>query len=128
MARHLPVLGPAVDKYAVASPDIPCEENLPLCKAVCCSLVVHLSQQDLDEGVVQWDPERPYWIRHADGRCGHFDAGCTIYAQRPAPCRSFDCRRDRRIWHDYDRRIPNPNLDKLAQAAANARRRPPIED
>jgi len=128
MPRHLPVLGAAVDKYAVPSVDIPCAENLQWCRAICCSLVVHLSQQDLDEGVVAWDADRPYWIRHVDGKCGHFDAGCTIYAQRPGPCRGFDCRTDTRIWRDYDRRIPNANLARLALAAANARLRPPIDD
>ena len=128
MARHLPVLGAAVDKYAVTSADIPCAENLPLCHAICCSLVVHLSQQDLDEGVVAWDAARPYWIAHADGRCAHFTDGCTIYVHRPAPCRTFDCRKDTRIWRDYERRIPNPNLDRLAVASANARLRPPIDE
>lgn len=128
MPRHLPVLGAAVDKYAVENADVPCAENLKWCKAICCSLVVHLSPQDLDEGVVQWDAARPYWIAHAHGRCAHFADGCTIYPQRPAPCRSFDCRADTRIWLDYARRIPNPNLERLAVASANARRRPPIDE
>ena len=130
MARvHLPVLGPPVDKHAVASPEIPCGELVHLCKAICCGLVVHLTQADVDEGIVQWDPERPYWIAHAEGRCVHLDGerGCTVYEHRPGPCRSFDCRGDRRIWLDYERRIPNPNVERLAVAAANARRMPPIE-
>ncbi len=128
VARHLPVLGAAVDKRRVPSADIPCDDNLPLCGAICCSLVVHLSQEDLDEGVVAWDPDRPYWIAHVDGRCAHFAGGCTIYEARPAPCRSYDCRGDRRIWLDYDRRIPNPRIETLRIAAANARKRPPIEE
>jgi hypothetical protein len=126
MPRHLPVLGAAVDKYAVPNAEVPCAENLPLCKAICCSLVVILGQQDLDEGVMAWDEARPYWNRLVDGRCSHFAGGCSIYAQRPAPCRSFDCRTDRRIWLDYDRRIPNPNLERLAVISANARAMPPI--
>jgi Fe-S-cluster containining protein len=113
---------PVVDKYGVASPDIPCAEMVPLCKAICCGLVVHLSEQDVAEGVVARDPDRPELLASAGERCVHLDAGgCTVYAHRPAPCRTFDCRNDRRIWLDYERRIPNPNVERLALAAANWR-------
>jgi hypothetical protein len=33
---------------------------------------------------------------------------CTVYDARPIPCRGFDCRGDRRIWLDFDGRVPNP--------------------
>jgi hypothetical protein len=108
------VRGLPLDKYHVdpaALPDIPCAELIPLCRARCCSFRFALSQQDLDEGVIAHDPEQPYYIRQKpDGTCAHLDAacGCTVYLQRPRPCRIFDCRDDRRIWIDFARRIPAP--------------------
>src|SRR5207253_10189919 len=54
----------SVDKYALTDlPEIPCAELLPPCKARCCRLHFTLSYQDLDEGVVRWDYDRPYRIR-----------------------------------------------------------------
>jgi hypothetical protein len=104
-------LGPAVDKYAVGPlPDIDCASLIPLCRARCCTLSVWCSAQDLDEHVVQWDYSRPYQIRkREDGYCVHSEPAsrrCTIYAHRPAICRTYDCREDRRIWSDFSRRIP----------------------
>jgi Fe-S-cluster containining protein len=125
LRRHLPLLaragdaplaayheiGAAVDKYAMrALPAIDCEARLPLCRARCCTLRFALSRQDLDEGVVRWDPARPYAIAQREDRtCVHLHAGrCEVYAQRPAVCRSYDCRGDGRIWLDFDTRIPAP--------------------
>jgi Fe-S-cluster containining protein len=103
--------------------EIPCAENLRWCRAVCGALVVHLGPEDVAAGVVTPDPERPDLLAHRDGTCVHIAAGaCTVYEHRPAPCRAFDCRTDRRIWRDYAQRIPNPNLDKLFLAATNVRR------
>lgn len=106
-------LGLVHDKYAIASPpadELDCAALLPLCKAKCCRLWFPLTRQDLDEGVVRWDHERPYSIRReADGWCTHLDragGGCGVYAQRPAACRAFDCRRDPRIWRDFAARLP----------------------
>src|SRR5690606_11515616 len=54
-------VGPAVDKYGVASPpDLDCASLLPLYHGRCCRLVFALSFQDLDEGQVRWDYRRPY--------------------------------------------------------------------
>ena len=89
---------------------------VPDCGARCCNLRHPLTSQDLDEGVIRWDHGQPYLIKHEAGRCVHQDAPtgqCTSYAQRPATCRTYDCRGDRRIWLDYDRRFPAP-LDALA--------------
>jgi hypothetical protein len=101
-----------VDKYSVPSAGIDCETRIPLCKARCCMLSFELTAQDLDEGVVRWELLEPYVIRHdADGYCTHLDrasSGCTIYDKRPAVCRGFDCRHDRRIWLDFEQRIPAP--------------------
>lgn len=104
-------LGEAVDKYAVGPlPDIDCASLIPLCKARCCTLTVYCSAQDLDERVVQWNYAKPYQLRkREDGYCAHSQPStfhCGIYGQRPAVCRTYDCRGDRRIWRDFDKRIP----------------------
>ncbi len=105
-------VAPAVDKYAMTDlPEIDCEARIPLCHGRCCMLTFPLSFQDLDEGVVKWEYKRPYLIRHrADGYCTHSNEqrGCGVYAHRPAICRSYDCRNDKRIWTDFDARIPAP--------------------
>jgi len=111
------------------SVEIDCEERIPLCGAACCRLSFALSKEDVEEGAVRWDLGRPYMIaRTDDGRCVHLDGDtrtCGVYAQRPIPCRAYDCRRDLRVWLDFDKRIPNPTLGQAdwpsgAEAAAQA--------
>ena len=102
-----------VDKYAMTGlPDIDCPSLIPLCKARCCKLYFPLSFQDLDEGKIEWDYALPYVIRRRpDGYCVHADAGtlaCTAYEHRPAACRKYDCRNDKRVWIDFEKRIPAP--------------------
>lgn len=102
--------GQAVDKYALEDlPDIDCASIIPVCQARCCTLTVFCSAQDLDERVVQWDYGRPYQLRKRDDNyCVHSEPEtrrCGIYAQRPGVCRTYDCRKDRRIWRDFERRI-----------------------
>jgi hypothetical protein len=110
---------PEYDKYAFTDKEvqIDCESRLPLCQAACCRLSFALSRQDIEEGIVKWDLGRPYMIAHdADGYCRHLrrDHGrCTVYANRPVPCRAYDCRKDTRIWADFDRGIINPKLEEL---------------
>jgi len=91
-------------------PEIDCDARLPLCRARCCTLTFPFSFQDLDERVLRWDYGRPYQIgRRSDGYCIHNEAGscrCTVYAQRPAVCRTYDCRNDKRIWLDFEKRLP----------------------
>jgi Fe-S-cluster containining protein len=106
-------IGPDVDKYKLpATAEIDCDARIPLCHARCCTFAFPLSVQDINERVVEWEYFRPYQIRRkADGYCQHNQDGtrrCQIYAQRPAVCRSYDCRGDKRIWIDFDRRIPAP--------------------
>ena len=105
-------LGEPRDKYVEANAEVDCAARFPVCHSACCSLEVPLSVQDLEEGVVRWDLGRPYYLRHGDdGRCFHQDRGtyfCGLYENRPTPCRSYSCRDDRRIWRDFDQRIPNP--------------------
>lgn len=99
------------DKYALAElPQIDCEARLPLCRARCCTLGFALSFQDLNERVVRWDYARPYHIaQRPDGYCVHNRAGgctCEVYQHRPSVCRTYDCRKDTRIWKDFDARLP----------------------
>jgi Fe-S-cluster containining protein len=110
---------PEHDKYAFAEKEvkIDCENRIPLCKAACCRLNFALSRQDIDEGIVKWDLGRPYMIAHdSDGYCRHLDrkgCRCTVYANRPVPCRAYDCRKDKRIWADFENRVINPNLEEI---------------
>ena len=115
-----PKLGPAEDKYKVEAPDIPCDENLALCKGACCRLAFYLAAQDLDERVIKWEYAEPYRIRRReDGYCLHFKpgGGCEKYENRPTVCRVYDCRKDTRIWEDYEKRIPSERVRKLLPLA-----------
>ncbi|HEX8475984.1 MAG TPA: YkgJ family cysteine cluster protein [Pyrinomonadaceae bacterium] len=106
------------DKYSHQSEVvIDCEERMSLCRGMCCRLKFALTVQDLEEGKVKWDLGRPYMIRHgANGYCFHNDREthqCTVYENRPLVCRSYDCRKDKRIWTDFENRIINPELENL---------------
>lgn len=106
------------DKYACGSSvTIDCDARMPLCHAACCRLSFALSVQDVEEGKVRWDLGRPYMNRRdADGYCHHLDRGtcaCSVYESRPLVCRSYDCRKDTRIWKDFDNRIVSPELEGL---------------
>jgi len=101
------------DKYAEGqSVDIDCASLIPLCHGRCCTFRFFLSKQDLDEGAARWDYGNPYWIKQApNGYCTHSDPqtrGCMIHAKRPHVCRQYDCRSDKRVWIDFEQRIPAP--------------------
>jgi Fe-S-cluster containining protein len=107
---RLAVLG---DKYTdEETAEIDCAARIHLCQARCCSFHFYLTKQDLDEGVARWDYGNPYWIKHGeDGYCTHCDPdsrACAIHAHRPHVCRKYDCRNDKRIWIDFEARIPAP--------------------
>jgi Fe-S-cluster containining protein len=100
-----------IDKYALRDlPQIDCAERLHLCRARCCTTDVTLARQDVEERIVTWEHTRPYLLRkRGDGYCVHSDPEtqrCTVYPHRPAVCRVYDCRQDRRIWIDFEQRIP----------------------
>lgn len=102
------------DKYAVESPAVDCAQLIPLCRARCCTFVVTLSAQDVAERVLPFDVTEPYLLpKHEDGHCAcrAQDGTCTVYEHRPGACRAYDCRRDPRVWIDFDARIPAPYLD-----------------
>lgn len=107
---------PEQDKYQFPQTvAIDCENRVDLCKASCCKMVFPLSRQDIEEGVVQWELSKPYIIaKRTDGYCRHFDRqgmNCAVHAQRPIPCRAYDCRNDTRIWLDFENKIVNPKLN-----------------
>ncbi len=107
---------PQPDKYTFdRAAQIDCENRVHLCKASCCRLPFALSEQDLEERVIRWNLAIPYMIEHGDdGYCVHLDRckGCSVYEQRPVPCRGYDCRNDKRIWLDFQKRIPNPIVER----------------
>jgi Fe-S-cluster containining protein len=99
------------DKYTDSlSVLIDCPALIPLCHARCCTFKFFLTKQDLDEGIARWDYGNPYWIKQTEGGyCTHCDPetlGCTIHAKRPHICRQYDCREDKRVWVDFNNRIP----------------------
>jgi Fe-S-cluster containining protein len=106
---------PEYDKYTFEQEvEIDCQSRVHLCRAACCRLPFALSKQDIREGVVHWDLGQPYLIAHnGNGTCGHLDPStqaCAVWAQRPVPCRAFDCRKDNRIWLDFEGMIINPDI------------------
>lgn len=108
---------PEMDKYTFdRSAKIDCENRIPMCRASCCKLPFALSKQDVEEGIVRWDFSAPYMIAHGpNGYCQHMDQEkncCSVYEHRPVPCRGYDCREDKRIWLDFEQRIPNPRLSE----------------
>ena len=108
---------PNTDKYSYENlPEIDCESRVHLCKASCCRLQFAMSKQDVEEGIVRWELKQPYLIAvNEQGYCTHLKEGtchCTIYENRPGPCRIFDCRNDKRIWLDFDKREINPRLNE----------------
>jgi Fe-S-cluster containining protein len=110
----------SIDKYALTDlPDVDCASLMPLCHGRCCKLHFPLSFQDLDERVVQWNYAQPYRIRQRDdGYCVHSDRatkGCTVYQHRPVACRRYDCRKDPRVWIDFEHRIPAPMTELEAR-------------
>lgn len=106
------------DKYSLPELDIDCLGLAHLCHMRCCSLKITLSEQDMSEGGIEWELREPYILkRRADGYCTYItrgqDSGCSIYERRPATCREYDCREDKRIWIDFEKRIPAPMPDGL---------------
>ena len=109
------MLDPAPDKYSLEEvAKVDCENRIHLCRAACCRLSFSLSGQDVDEGIVRWNMGQPYLISHKeDGYCSHLDREsltCSIYAHQPAVCQTYHCRKDKRIWIDFNNRVINPEI------------------
>jgi Fe-S-cluster containining protein len=111
------IIGEGGDKYSTADEEvhIDCEKRLQLCKAKCCSYYFYLTQQDIEENILQWDLFQPYCIsRDDDGYCKHLDRKslkCTVREQRPIPCRNYSCHTDKKIWLDFDKMIPAEEIE-----------------
>lgn len=124
-ARLVLQLGDAPDKYAVANSEVDCAERMHLCQGRCCSFNIKLSRQDLEEGELAWRVDEPYYLRQTEkGRCVYQDETsgfCGNYSFRPAPCRSYDCRNDLRVWLDFDNRLPAPMPEGLVPLRLPAR-------
>jgi Putative zinc- or iron-chelating domain len=104
-----------VSKYEFkGGAEIDCENRIHLCKAACCRLPLALSKEDVQEGIVRWDLAQPYIIaQDKDGYCVHMDhqtCRCSVYTHRPIPCRGYDCRKDKRIWLDFEKRVVNSQV------------------
>ena len=102
------------DKYTFSGQvEIDCASRLRLCRAACCRLRFALSVQDVREKLIRWDPGAPYLIAQgAENYCVHVSEtlSCIVHAQRPVACRAYDCRRDVRIWADFERAEINPAI------------------
>jgi Fe-S-cluster containining protein len=99
------------DAPTVPADAIDCEARIPYCKAVCCRLRFPLTVAEIETGPVKWDLGRPYFNRQApNGYCHCFDDsshGCTVYEDRPTPCRVYSCAGDERIWKDFEGMVIN---------------------
>ncbi|MEZ4359046.1 MAG: YkgJ family cysteine cluster protein [Kofleriaceae bacterium] len=111
------VLGSTPDKYQVELSQIDCDARMHLCHGRCCSYNIPLSEQDLVEGKVAWRIREPYLLaQRPNGTCVYQseDTGaCSNYEARPAPCRTYDCRYDPRVWLDFEARVPAPMPEGL---------------
>lgn len=110
---------PEYDKYKFnKEAKVDCQSRIHLCKAACCRIFSFaLSKQDVKEGIIKWDLGHPYMIaKDDDGYCKHLDRmsyQCTVRESRPVPCRAFDCRKDKRIWLDFKKKIISPDLKRM---------------
>lgn len=116
-------LNTTVDKYQVENSEVDCGARMHLCHGRCCSFNVRLSRQDLKEGQLEFRIDEPYFLEQtAEGYCIYQtrETGfCGNYQYRPAPCRSYDCREDRRIWLDFEQMIPAPMPEELVTIRRN---------
>ncbi len=104
------------NKYAEGvNVDIDCAKRIPLCKASCCKLSFYLSAEDVTEGIADYDHNKPYHIKTDEKHhCAHLNKEtrtCDIHEHRPGVCRLYDCRKDKRIWADFEKRIINPEIN-----------------
>jgi hypothetical protein len=115
----------------VAEPTgLDCSTHHETCGATCCtSFSVVLTAEEAASNKYLWDIAFPYRLLVDEhGTCVYFDRtslSCTIWNDRPAACRTFDCRKDDRIWSSYtDRRLSTAAMEAKARmfaARASAR-------
>ncbi len=106
-----------IDKYTVAVSEVDCASRMHVCHGRCCSFNPLLSRQDVQEGKVAWDIDRPYRLaKNKEGYCVYQvrESGfCGNYEYRPAGCRTYSCAGDPRIWIDFDNMIAAPMPETL---------------
>lgn len=90
---------------------------IDVCRAICCSFIFALTKEEVEKGVIKWNPKRPYFIARdeKDGYCPHLDRKtlrCEIYGDRPLRCKKYDCRNDPNVWVDWGKRIINADAFK----------------
>ena len=87
-----------------ADADVPCGSLVKHCRAKCCSFIFALTKDEVNDGVIQYNREKPFFIaRDEDGYCPHLDRdnlACKVWHNRPLRCRRYDCRGDREVWPD----------------------------
>lgn len=87
-----------------------------LCRAICCSFTFALTKKDVENGIVKWNPKRPYFIaKDEDGYCPHLDREtlmCKIWEDRPERCRNYDCRNEQNVWVEWEKKILNTDVFK----------------
>ncbi|HTZ18338.1 MAG TPA: hypothetical protein VMB78_07845, partial [Dissulfurispiraceae bacterium] len=66
---------------------VDCLSRLNSCRALCCTYVFALTQDEVKRGDIKYNPERPYYMaRDDDGYCPYIDRAtfkCSIHEQRP---------------------------------------------
>jgi len=95
---------------------IDCEGRKECCRAICCSFVFALTKEEVQKGIIRWNPKRPYFIaRDDDGYCPHLDRTslrCTIWEERPKRCQRYDCSKELNIWTDFEKKVINEDVFK----------------
>ncbi len=85
-----------------------------ICKAICCSFNFALTKDEVDRGIIKWNKEWPYFIsKEEDGYCSHLNREtleCEIWENRPQRCRKYDCRKDPKVWIDWEKKIINEKI------------------
>lgn len=93
---------------------IKCAERIDICKAACCRLRFPLDVTSVTEGTLPYNKDYPFAVTRAEnGYCQHLQEGeCTIYDCRPLVCRTYTCQNDKRIWKEFDNKVPSEELGK----------------
>jgi hypothetical protein len=78
---------------------IDCRRRIQECRAACCTLTFALTRDEVQKGIIKYNPEKPFFIcRNTEGYCTHLDQNslkCTVWNNRPLRCRRYDCREDK---------------------------------
>ena len=94
---------------------VDCASRLHICKAVCCTLVIHVDRRETIHDSLrvvsnQWGKT---WVEKTKGAyCVHNDPEthmCGVRDHRPTDCFSYDCSNDNRIWKDFDKMELQPD-------------------